>query len=110
MVNLPQHIKQFVLTHFETITQIEVICFLYKNQNIQFSTSSLASLLYLSNNLVTLVMKKFTRLGLVVEDGNYFQFNDNCTDQNLKCLDFIVTTFPDSQKQYISLLFDNFMD
>lgn len=109
MIDLSESIKNFVMKHFETIIQIEVLCFLYKNRGIHFTPQSISRMIFINNSLTFQLLEKFNTIGFVTERGGYYQFNDSVPEDQERCIDAIASNFEEQRKIYVSLLYDSFM-
>ena len=106
---LPEGLEEFILSQFQTVTQVEVLCYFYNHRGIAFSASTLCHQLFLSETMISQTLAKLIGLGYVAEVDTYFKYIDENPAETKGFLKELVKLFETRKPLIVELLFNSFM-
>lgn len=83
MAHFPENIEKFIISHFETVNEIKVICFFSVNHSVEFSAPSVSKLLDIGLSLTGQILHKQFSQGFLIQHDAYYLFNHTCEKAEL---------------------------
>ncbi|MBA2404803.1 MAG: hypothetical protein H0V66_08530 [Bdellovibrionales bacterium] len=105
--SLPEGLEKFILTQFQTVTQVEVLCFFSRHIGVSFSTLSLCQRLFLSETLTLQSLARLIHLGYVLEENSNFMYVEANPAEARGYLQELVRLFESNKGRIVELLFNS---
>lgn len=109
MESLPEGLEKFIPSQFQTVIQVEMLCYFYNHRGIAFSSDSLCQFLSLSGPLTLQTLAKLKSLGYVSEENAYFKYIDKNHAEERNYLGDLVEIFETQKSVIVEILFNSFM-
>lgn len=106
--SLPAGLEEFIHTNFETLTQVEVLCYIYKQTGSQFTSEAICHHLFLSETLTNKTIERLVRKGFIVLEGNSYKLSDSFL-QDSGHLPGLCHLFETRKPLIVEILFNSFI-
>lgn len=84
--SLPAGLEEFILSHFETLTQVEVLCYLYKHEGEKFTDKMLCHNLFLSETLTNQTLSKLVLMGFITREDSFYKLSKRSPEETIQCM------------------------
>lgn len=106
-VEIPLNLRQYILSSFVTLTQIEVFCFFQQNRETSFSPDLIRSRLCLSETLIQQTLHKLLEQGMIRKQGSDFQYDSTQAAEVNGLNDQLAHFFQTRQRDLLEMLFQS---
>ncbi len=106
--SLPEGLEEFILTNFETLTQVEVLCYFYKHSSSLLTPQSVCHVLFLSETLTNKTLVRLHGKGFISQEGAFYKLSEHPAVDSGH-LQTLSKLFETRKPLIIEILFNTFM-
>lgn len=104
--SLPTGLEEFILTHFETLTQVEVLCYLFTHKSEDLTDKIICHRLFLSETLTKQSLDKLSSIGLISQDGSFYKVSERNPVEAFQCM-VLCQLFETRKPLIVEILFNS---